>query len=64
MLASKKYNFNEIEHLKLGVVVHTCNPSYLGGRSRMVMSLRAACAKVGVRSYLKSRIKNPKGQDV
>jgi hypothetical protein len=29
-----------------GTVIHVCNPSYLGGRSRKIMSLRLAWAKV------------------
>jgi hypothetical protein len=30
--------------LKLGMVVHNCNPSYSGGGSRKILSLRPAWA--------------------
>jgi hypothetical protein len=36
-----------------GVVEHTCNPSYLGGRGRKVTNLRPAQAKLA-RPYLKN----------
>jgi hypothetical protein len=39
---------------KPGVLVHACNPSYSGGRSRRIMSLRPNWAKL-VRSYLKNK---------
>jgi hypothetical protein len=41
---------------KMDVVVHACNPSYLGGRGRKISNLRPACAKV-TRPYLKNKIK-------
>jgi hypothetical protein len=34
---------------------HACNPSYLGGRGRRVMSWRAAWGKVTVRTCLKNK---------
>jgi hypothetical protein len=36
--------------------MHACNPSYMGGRGRMMLSLRPALAKL-VGLYLKNKIK-------
>jgi hypothetical protein len=38
-----------------GVVVHTCNLSYSGGKGRRMVSLRPAWAML-VRPYLKNKI--------
>jgi hypothetical protein len=40
---------------KPGMMVHACNPGYLGGRSRRILSSRPARAKL-VRPYLKNKI--------
>jgi hypothetical protein len=40
----------------MDIVVHTCNPSYLGGRDRRIVSLRPTLAKFA-RPYLKNKIK-------
>jgi hypothetical protein len=39
----------------LGVVAHSCNSSYLGGRGRRIESSRPAQAKLA-RPYLKNKI--------
>jgi hypothetical protein len=39
-----------------GMVVHTCNPSYSGGRGKRITSSRTAWAKL-VRPYLKKKKK-------
>jgi hypothetical protein len=39
-----------------GVVVHTSNPSFSGGRDRRIMSLKSAWANLG-RPYLRNKIK-------
>jgi hypothetical protein len=36
-----------------GVLVHTCNPIYLGGRGGMIKAITGKC----LRSYLKSKLK-------
>jgi hypothetical protein len=41
---------------ELGVVVHTCNPSYWGGGGGRVMSLSQTWTKL-VRAYFENKIK-------
>jgi hypothetical protein len=43
------------------MVVHVCNPSYLGDRGRRILGLRPALAKVAARSYFKNKIQAKMG---
>jgi uncharacterized protein YcgI (DUF1989 family) len=40
---------------KHDMVIHACNPSYLGVKSRMIKSSRLACTKI-MRPFLKDKI--------
>jgi hypothetical protein len=41
-------------HVRLGVVVHTCNPSYLGGRDKGVFQFEVSPGKKLARLYLEN----------
>jgi hypothetical protein len=56
----KKKDVKKLQ-FKPGMVVHTCNPSYSGGRGRRISTLKSAQAKL-VRLCLKN--KNTKGLGV
>jgi hypothetical protein len=45
------------------MVVHTYNPSYLGGRGRRILSLRPVWAKLA-RPHLKNKIKDKRAGDI
>jgi hypothetical protein len=55
----------EVKTLKyeLAVVVHSCNPSYLGDGGKRITGWKAKLAET-VRLYLKNKMKNQKGWDV
>jgi hypothetical protein len=44
-------------HPKIGMMVHTCNPSYLGGRDQMILSLQPAWAKLVIPYLKKKKVK-------
>jgi hypothetical protein len=47
----------KMHYCRLGMVVHICNPSYLGGRSRR-MEVQASPSKLVQRPHPKKQTKN------
>jgi hypothetical protein len=59
---NKQTNKQRILLRKLHVVAHVCNPKYLGGGGRRIMSSRPA--QVVVKSCLKKKIKAERGRGI